>query len=1155
VDALDRALAGELTLNATNPEQSIFLAALELPTAAERAAYLKGACGADLALIANVQELLAAHAMGDDFLDHPPPNATVDEQPVTERPGTVIGPYKLLEQIGEGGFGLVFMAEQQQPLRRKVALKVIKPGMDSKHVIGRFEAERQDLALMDHPNIARVLDAGTTDTGRPYFVMELVKGIPITQFCDESRLTTRERLELFVQVCQAVQHAHQKGIIHRDLKPSNVLLTLLDGTPATKVIDFGIAKALGQQLTEKTLFTGFAQMVGTPLYMSPEQAGLSGRDVDTRSDLYSLGVLLYELLTGTTPFDKERLQESAYEEILRIIREEEPPRPSTRITTQGQAAETVSTQRQSDPKRLSRLLAGELDWIVMKTLEKDRNRRYESASALAADVQRHLNQEPVQACPPSVGYRLKKLARRNKGKLAVGACALIVLAILAAGLGWNLRDRQARRTDAEARVVEALEVAEPRLLQGNPYDRELVSAARKAEAQLAGGMVREQLRHQVVQLLADLKMLEKLEEIGVMWDNTADAAYAQAFREYGIDVEALGVQEAAAEIRQRAIGLPLAIALDKWAGDRKRAGGTNWKQLLEVAREVDPDAWRCAIREARASGRKEDLKTLVASGPISKLPATTLVALASLFAKEGGSTAQLIVAALREAQHRDPADFRVNVRLAGFLADEVKPPQVDEAVGFYRAALALRPQSYLVRLNLSAVLCENNRLDEGIVYCKEAIDLRPEVSGAYQNLGSALFDKGQVDEAIAAYRQAIRYGKQWAHLHHMLGRALAAKGRFDEAIAAYNEAIHVKQDFATAHIDLGNALDAKGRHDEAIACYREAIRHDKGNAVAHSNLGDALREKGQLDEAIACCRQAIFLKTDFALAHSNLGLALRDKGLLDEAIAEFREAIGKGFVEAHLYLAHALSDKGDLDGAIAVCQDAIHIKKDFAEAYCMLGIMLRRKTQFVEALGHYRRAHELGSKLPDWHDRSAQFVRDAERLVALDQKLPAFLEAKAKPADVAECLGLAEICFYKELFAATCRFFAEAFAADAKLELDHRYNAACAAALAGCGKGKDSPVGEAERACLRRQALAWLRADLKARGQQLENEGDKARPVVRKLMQHWQRDPDFNGVRGPEPLARLPEGERQQWQELWKDVAALGQRAAEPPKAENPGRP
>src|SRR5437588_640995 len=309
------------------------------------------------------------------------------------------------------------MAEQQHPVRRKVALKVVKPGMDTRQVVARFEAERQALALMDHPHIAHIFDGGETVSGRPYFVMELVRGIPITEFCDQNQLPVRERLELYVTVCQAVQHAHQRGIIHRDLKPSNVMVTLHDDKAVVKVIDFGIAKATGQQLTEKTLFTNFAQMIGTPLYMSPEQAQLSGLDIDTRTDIYALGVLLYELLTGTTPFDQERLGTAGYDEIRRIIREEEPAKPSTRISTLGPAAATVSAKHQSDPRGLSRLYRGELDWIVMKALEKDRTRRYETASAFAADVQRHLKDEPVEACPPSAWYRFRKFARRNKGVL------------------------------------------------------------------------------------------------------------------------------------------------------------------------------------------------------------------------------------------------------------------------------------------------------------------------------------------------------------------------------------------------------------------------------------------------------------------------------------------------------------------------------------------------------------------------------------------------------------------------------------------------------------------------------------------------------------------------------------------------------------------
>src|SRR5499433_1730678 len=335
-------------------ESGIFKAAVKLPPD-RRAAYLDEACGPDAELRSEVESLLHAHDATGGFLEHVPagPDPTEDYRPIAERPGTVIGPYKLMEQIGEGGFGLVFVAEQQQPIRRHVALKILKPGMDTRQVIARFEAERQALALMDHANIAHVFDGGETISGRPYFVMELVRGIPITRFCDENHLPVRERLELFLSVCQAVQHAHQKGSIHRDLKPSNVLVTLHDDRPVVKVIDFGIAKATGQQLTDKTLFTNFAQLVGTPLYMSPEQAQMSGLDIDTRTDIYSLGVLLYELLTGTTPFDRERLRTVGYDEMRRIIREEEPPRPSTRLSTLGQAAATVSANRRSEPRRLS----------------------------------------------------------------------------------------------------------------------------------------------------------------------------------------------------------------------------------------------------------------------------------------------------------------------------------------------------------------------------------------------------------------------------------------------------------------------------------------------------------------------------------------------------------------------------------------------------------------------------------------------------------------------------------------------------------------------------------------------------------------------------------------------------------------------------------
>ncbi len=432
-------------------ERSIFIEALETQDPDQRAALLDQVCAGDSDLRQRVEQLLNRYQGAGSFLESPAPGLTSCEPAVSEGPGTVIGPYKLLQQIGEGGFGVVFLAEQERPVRRRVALKVIKPGMDTREVIARFEAERQALALMDHPHIAKVHDAGATENGRPYFVMELVPGVPITEYCDQCQLPTAERLELFVAVCQAVQHAHQKGVIHRDLKPTNVLVAMQDGRAAPKIIDFGVAKAINQRLTEHTLATGFAQIVGTPLYMSPEQAELSPLGVDTRSDIYSLGVLLYELLIGTTPFDKDRLHAASYDELRRIIREEEPPRPSARFSTlSAELATTVAVRHRTDVRRLEHTVRGELDWIVMKCLEKDRNRRYDSAGSLARDIERYLHDEPVLACPPSAAYRFRKFARRNKTLLSAGGA---IAAVLVIGLGlsiWQYVRATTERARAEA---------------------------------------------------------------------------------------------------------------------------------------------------------------------------------------------------------------------------------------------------------------------------------------------------------------------------------------------------------------------------------------------------------------------------------------------------------------------------------------------------------------------------------------------------------------------------------------------------------------------------------------------------------------------------------------------------------------------------------
>ncbi len=482
--------------------REIFHAALAIDDPARRSAYLDEACAGNHALREHVAGLLQLEGQLGSFLESPPIAETLAQAPAPEAPGTVIGPYKLLEQIGEGGMGTVWMAQQQEPVKRVVALKLIKAGMDSKQVIARFEAERQALALMDHPNIAKVLDGGTVGQtflsaaspigrqeclphiGRPYFVMDLVKGVPITKYCDEHHLTPRQRLELFIPVCQAVQHAHQKGIIHRDLKPSNVLVALYDGKPVPKVIDFGVAKATGVQLTEATLVTGFGAIVGTLEYMSPEQAEINQLDIDTRSDIYSLGVLLYELLTGSPPFTRKELEKVGMLEMLRVIREQEPTKPSTKLST-AEGLPTLAANRGTEPAKLTKLVRGELDWIVMKALEKERNRRYETANGLARDLQRYLNDDPVEASPPSMLYRLGKLYRRHRKHLTTGYL-LVLIAGLFLGMLW--RKSEAQQAEAEKRDVEtAVGIAVSHLvgdLKAQPDRGEQTSPLRRAEQEI-----------------------------------------------------------------------------------------------------------------------------------------------------------------------------------------------------------------------------------------------------------------------------------------------------------------------------------------------------------------------------------------------------------------------------------------------------------------------------------------------------------------------------------------------------------------------------------------------------------------------------------------------------------------------------------------------
>jgi serine/threonine protein kinase len=864
--------------------KAIFLEALDCNGADELMRFLERACGADPAVRRRVEELLRAHRDAGAFLGGAGAQGSLCDPPLAERPGTVIGPYKLLEQIGEGGFGVVFMAEQQQPVRRRVALKVVKPGMDSRQVVARFEAERQALALMDHPHIAHVFDGGETASGRPYFVMELVRGISIADYCDQNRLPVRARLELFVTVCQAVQHAHQKGIIHRDLKPSNVLVTLHDGVPVVKVIDFGIAKALGQQLTDKTLFTNFAQMIGTPLYMSPEQAELSGLDVDTRSDIYALGVLLYELLTGTTPFDEERLRAAAYDEVRRIIREEEPARPSTRLSTLGQAAATASANRGSDAQRLSQLFRGELDWVVMKALEKDRNRRYESASAFAADVQRYLNDEPVQAHPPSALYRFGKLARRNKGAFAAAFAAALVVLVAVVGLAVSnvliTRERNEK--------VEALNQAKINEDDANQQRREAqenlkdaltavdVMLTRVADERLLYVPQMEPVRRELLQeaLKYYLKVLEKKSD-----DPMIRREAARAYGRVGKIQHFLGQYAKAEKAYQTGIGMleelalasPLdpAVRAELWqihlqCCDPLAVLGKGEEALTHIRRAVEiaeklvedfPDVPACRHKLVIAREYLASALTVRQPDEAEKLLRRNLMVAESAYALQGTyrvlGDVFLTTRRFPEAEEafRQALKYAEKMEAEGPAANHGAQKAVANCLGGLAAALAATQR---------AQEAEEHLLRAILIYDRIATDhpasphYRHHLAAAHIEHAGALKKLGRTAEAEEAYRTAVdlyeKLGKDFPTIpafQHLafdqrldLGQFLVEAGRAQEAQQVYDAAAALSRklpdDFsarllvhwrglAHSHIELGRLLESSGKTEDAEAAFRRAL--------------------------------------------------------------------------------------------------------------------------------------------------------------------------------------------------------------------------------------------------------------------------------------------------------------------------------------------
>jgi tetratricopeptide (TPR) repeat protein len=1036
-----------------SPAEAVFFAALEKVDPAERAAYLNAACGADVELRRRVDRLLEAHPQVGSFLregaaDVPAPlvakgpglrgGASVDLPLVSERAGTVIGSYKLLEQIGEGGFGVVFLAEQTEPVRRKVALKVLKPGMDTRQVVARFEAERQALALMDHPHIAHILDGGETALGRPYFVMELVRGAPITEFCDLGQLPVRQRLQLFLHVCQAVQHAHQKGVIHRDLKPSNVLVTLQDGTALVKVIDFGIAKALGQQLTDRTVFTGFAQLIGTPLYMSPEQAALSNVDVDTRSDIYSLGVLLYELLTGTTPFDKERLKALGYGEMLRIICEEDPPRPSTRLAESKDTLASISAQRQTEPKRLTKLVRGELDWIVMKALEKDRNRRYESASAFAQDVQRYLADEPVQACPPSAWYRFRKFARRNRAAMLLTVAAMAFLVVAGAGI-WSWQHQETLRsaeqgfhTELTRRGVES-SLEQLKELQRRAMWQQAEKLLDQAELQL-GPQGDPALRDKLAQTRRDTAFIKRLDEIRLQKSvivegklNGAGAVprYRRAFLDNGLDMVSGAPAELAARLNASAVRDYLLAALDDWA---MVEDANNRQRILTITAAVTGQAWRGQLSDLGEDG----VGLAQVYDAIPEKERTPAIICAVAIRLEG--LIQDGIGRLEQGLRQYRGDFWLHFSLGHQQQLKDRP---DAAIGAYRAALALRPGTSAVLNNLGTVLYAKKEYDAASAELQEAIRLDPNWAPPHNNLGNVLYDKKEYDAASAQYKAAIRLDPTLAPPHYGLGNVLRDKKEYDAASAELQEASRLDPSWAQPHYGLGNVLGDKKEYDAASAELQEAIRLNPNWAPPHHGLGTVLFDKKEYDAASAKFKEASRLDPKLAQPHNGLGTVLYAKKEYDAAIAEYKEAIRLDPRGAfpHCGLGNVLRAKEEYDAAIAEYKEAIRLDPSWAPPHNGLGNVLGDKEEYDAAIAEYKEAIRLDPTLAPPHNNLGNVLYAKKEYDAASAQYKAAI--RLDPTLAPPHYGLGNVLYAKKEYDAASAEFQEAIRLDPNYAQPH----------------------------------------------------------------------------------------------------------------------
>ncbi len=837
-------------------KESIFNHACEIEDTARRAAFLADACGDDHVMRAEIEQLLQLDDQPDSLLDFELTNLdpTSDALPALEKPGDQIGSYKLLQKVGEGGMGVVYMAEQKAPVRRRVALKIIKPGMDTREVIARFEAERQALAMMDHPNIAKVLDCGTTQTGRPFFVMELVKGVSITEYCDANHLTPKERLELFVPVCQAIQHAHQKGIIHRDIKPSNILIAEYDHKAVPKIIDFGVAKALNQQLTSKTMFTQLGQLIGTIEYMSPEQAKVNQLDVDTRSDIYSLGVLLYELLSGSTPFDRKRLRSVAIDELMRIIREEDPPRPSTRLST-VETLPSIAANRKIEPKKLGALLHGELDWIVMKAMEKDRGRRYDTAAAFADDIQNYLSDAAVLACPPSSAYRFRKFARRNKVALATGV--LVSAALILGIIGTSWQAFLAAQSATRANNAEC--VSQQRLLDER---RARVDADKAREAEKVQRLIAEK---NTALALANLNLaLESLD---------------------GIYIEAIGERKLLSKMFPNqsvdALGESFAFQFSEEERELLERGLQFYKQFATENAGSSDAALRCASAERRVGTLYMGLGMFDEARENFQVAITHFETLVTDDSSDTQLLNEMGMACYGiSLTYSDPGEMTPWMRKAETCFDriiELEPWNTDALMWRGHIQIFTSPENAYQDIYKAIEIDPDNV--EHLIYAAE--QLCRGVASRYRDQESA--------RKFA--ERAIRLEPDLVAAHRTLGTTYKQVRDYAASLRHYARAIEMDPGDALNYLERLRPLIGLGRYEEALADCNRIIKLAPSYGSTYSFRARIHALTGNLEEALADCDRSEKLSPRLWKISYTRGLVFREMGRLEEAVRQFDRTI------------------------------------------------------------------------------------------------------------------------------------------------------------------------------------------------------------------------------------------------------------------------